>query len=492
LPVALTARGYRVGVLTPAYGLFAQLPGARRRAELSVDFAGAEHTVGLYELAGQPAAVQHYVLDHPRFAPHGPGRIYTDDPGEGPFATDASKFAFFCACSAVAVLKKALPVPDVLHLHDWQAALVLLLREFEPRYAALKKLRTVFTIHNLAMQGVRPLSGYDSALESWFPDLDYDAKIVTDPRWADCVNPMAVGIRLADALNTVSPTYAREILLPNDPQHGFSGGEGLEADLIAASNAGRLSGILNGCMYPPKKMTDKAGWRQILDVLRAEVTQWIARESRLSSAHYLADKRLAKLGPDRPRVLLTSIGRTTAQKVRLFRERTASGLSALEDILAMLGPDGLFVMVGSGDPDYERYLSEMSGRHEQFLFLNAYSDAVAELLFAGGDLFLMPSSFEPCGISQMLAMRAGQLCVVHGVGGLRDTVTDGVNGFVFDGATPTAQADAFVATVGYALEVRNSSIGRWQRMQQAAASARFSWDESAAAYEKSVYGFDNA
>ena len=491
LPSALASRGCRVGVVTPAYGQFAQLPGARQRAEVSVNFAGTEHVVGIYEVPGSHSAAEHYVLDHARFAPRGPGRIYTDDPREGPFATDASKFAFFCAASAAALVDKALPMPDVLHLHDWQTALLLLLRQYQPECATLKGLRIVLTIHNLAMQGVRPLRGDESALESWFPDLEYDDELVTDPRWTDCVNPMAVGIRLADAVNTVSPTYAREILEPSDPAHGFSGGEGLEADLRAASAAGKLSGILNGCAYPPRPSREP-GWESILGAMRADVTQWIAHERGMSSAHYLADKRLAKLPAERPRVLLTSIGRITAQKARLFREPTATGASALEKILAILGPNGLFVMIGSGDPEYERYLSSISGHDERFLFLNGYSNSLADLLYAGGDLFLMPSSFEPCGISQMLAMRAGQLCVVHGVGGLKDTVTDGVNGFVFNGDTPRAQADAFVAKVALALELRNSSFGRWQKMQQAAAAARFDWNESAAAYLKNVYGFKHA
>lgn len=490
LPAALAARGWQVAVVTPAYGMFAQLPGARRRGEIDVDFAGADRTVGLYEVPGTHDAAIYYVLEHPLFSPRGAGRIYTDDDGEGPFATDASKFAFFCATSAAALVKGALPAPTVLHLHDWQAALVLLLRHHAPAFEALGSIRTVFTIHNLAMQGVRPLRSYESSLESWFPELDYDRAVVVDPRWTDCVNPMATGIRLADAINTVSPTYAREILEPSDPARGYSGGEGLENDLRSARQTGRLTGILNGCNYP-RGSIERPDWERILGTLRAEVSRWIARESSMSSSHYLADRRLATLSSARPSVVLTSIGRITAQKVQLFRERTADGESALEKILSLLDPFGLFVMVGSGDPDLERFLSAVAARQERFLFLNGYSEAVAELLYAGGDLFLMPSTFEPCGISQMLAMRAGQLCVVHGVGGLRDTVTDGVNGFAFAGESPTEQAGEFVAMVRRALELRRSSIGRWQRMQQAAAAARFGWAESAARYEKTLYGFES-
>jgi len=488
LPVALAARGTAVAVVAPAYGTFAALPGASRRGQVDVTFAGTRARVDIYRVPGEQPNVEHYVLDHARFAPHGPGQIYTHDTADGPFATDASKFAFFCAAAGTAIVRGKLPHCDVVHLHDWPTALLLFLREFAPEYADLKKIRTVLTIHNLAMQGVRPLRGYASALESWFPAVTYPASAVVDPRWSDCVNPLAVGIRLADRVNTVSPTYAREILEPSDPARGFSGGEGLEADLAAARKAGRLEGILNGCAYPARA-AGKVGWPRVLETMRTELAQWIARSAQLSPAHYLADKRLAKLGAQRPSVVVTSIGRVVEQKMRLFRVPTRDGKSALDGILDLLGSKGLLIMVGSGDEHYEHFLNEVSARRERFVFLRGYSDALAERLYAFGDLFLMPSVFEPCGISQMLAMRSGQLCVVHGVGGLRDTVNDNVDGFVFGGAGPREQAEAFVARVGDALEMRAGSIGRWQRMQQAAAAARFSWDESAASYERVMYGF---
>ncbi|HSG63937.1 MAG TPA: glycogen/starch synthase, partial [Gammaproteobacteria bacterium] len=371
--------------MTPAYGTFAQLPGARRRADIEVDFAGSERLVGLYEVPGDSRQVTHYVLDHPLFALQGPGRIYTDDDDAGPFAADATKFAFFCAAACAALARGALPMPSVLHLHDWQTALVLLLRAHVPEFAPLRAARIVYTIHNLAMQGVRPLRGYDSALETWYPDLEYDEQIVVDPRWSDCVNPMAIGIRLADAINTVSPTYAREILEPSDPARGYSGGEGLEDDLRAVKAAGKLTGILNGCTYP-EDSASKPTWEALVGTLCAEVCQWIAREPSVRSAHYLADKRLAALPAGRPATLLTSIGRLTEQKARLFRERTKGGASALESILASVGPGGLLVMVGSGARDYERYFSEMAARHERFLFINGYSEEVAQSLYASGDL----------------------------------------------------------------------------------------------------------
>lgn len=210
------------------------------------------------------------------------------------------------------------------------------------------------------------------------------------------------------------------------------------------------------------------------------------------SAHYLADQRLSQLSGRGPDMVLTSVGRIAAQKTQLFRESSADGVSALQAILATLGGNGLFVMLGSGDREYETFLTEVAANHDNFLFLRGYSEALSESLYAGGNLFLMPSSFEPCGISQMLAMRAGQLCVVHAVGGLGDTVRDNVTGFVFNGETRSAQATNFVTRVAAALALRKSSGERWRKMELAAAAMRFSWDASAAAYEQDLYGIDGS
>jgi starch synthase len=119
--------------------------------------------------------------------------------------------------------------------------------------------------------------------------------------------------------------------------------------------------------------------------------------------------------------------------------------------------------------------------------LNGYSDIIAPLLFANGDLFLMPSSFEPCGISQMVAMRDGQPCLVHAVGGLKDTVQDGVNGFAFSGATIIEQVDRFVATTEKALKLFFEDKKSWERMQKKALNTRFTWEKSAKKYIDLLY-----
>ena len=211
-----------------------------------------------------------------------------------------------------------------------------------------------------------------------------------------------------------------------------------------------------------------------------------------SRFHAIAKQRLAALPKRRPRHVLTSVGRLVRQKASLMLEPLHDGRPALVHVLDALDHQGVLILLGSGEAEYENRIADIAERADNLLFLCGYSATLAEPLYRSGDLFLMPSSFEPCGISQMLAMRAAQPCVVHGVGGLSDTVTDGANGFVFTGPTPTEQAEAFVAKVAYALELRQSSRKHWQRLRRAAAAARFDWSQSAAAYEKDLYGIESA
>lgn len=489
-PPALAARGCEVTVLTPAYGAFASLSGARALGSATVSFRGSREQLSFHEVPGRRAhaGVRHIVVDHPLFAACGAGRIYCHDPPATPFATDASKFALFCRAAAEALVRGVLARPTVAHLHDWHAALLLVLRRFHPAYASLRDLHTVFTIHNLALQGIRPFAGHPSSLEYWYPDLVYDRSAIADPRWPNCVNPMAVGVRLADAVHTVSPTYAREILEPSAVSaRGYYGGEGLEVDLRQAHASQRLFGILNGCEYPDEPPCPPPAWPELVRLVQGQLLHWAGAESALPGAHFVADKRLSRWADRAPAVVLTSVGRVTEQKVRLLREPDASGRPALEGVLEALGDEGVYVFLGTGDALYEQFFSQASARFDNFVFLRGYSDAVSRALYAAGDLFIMPSSFEPCGISQMLAMRAGQPCLVHDVGGLSDTVRHGVNGFAFDGERLVDQADALVATARAALELRRTDAPRWDAIRKAAASARFSWDETVEAYIQKLY-----
>ena len=149
--------------------------------------------------------------------------------------------------------------------------------------------------------------------------------------------------------------------------------------------------------------------------------------------------------------------------------------------------NGMFVILGSGTAEYEQLLMASSQRHERLLFVRGYSERMANALYVNGTLFVMPSSFEPCGISQMIAMREGQPCIVHAVGGLKDTVQHGVTGFTFSGGTPLDQADEFLRTVEEAVRMFNQQPEEWKRIASAAKNARFTWEKSAKQYDTLMY-----
>ncbi len=471
-------------MLTPSYGRLHLLDGARDLEPVTTTFRGSDQRVGVHEIPLADSNVRYIVLDHGFLVPTEPGIVYHDDTGSRPYATDADKFAFFSAAAA-AWIDAQDELPAAIHLHDWHAGVFAILREYDPRYARLRDVPTFFTIHNLSYQGQRPLTGDLSSLEAWFPDLEYDEQAIGDPDAERVVNPMAAAIRLADRINAVSPTYAEEIQRPSDPSSGFIGGEGLEDDLTRAAADGRLVGILNGCHYdlPESK---PPGWPALKESAVAAISSWLERQPG-EAAHELALDRLAALRRRRPMHVLTSVGRVVDQKMRLMVANTDAGKVALEQVLEELGSRGVLFLLGSGEKRYEDALLGIAKNAENLVFLRGYAEAFGQALYDAGDLFLMPSSFEPCGISQMLAMRAGQPCVVHGVGGLRDTVEHGVTGFVFGGDSPTELASNFVHCVSEALTLREEHPNRWHRISAAAKKVRFDWKSSAEQYVRLFY-----
>lgn len=489
-----------VSVVCPSYGFLHENP----KASLgTVEFAfGCERlTAELFEVEGKRphAGVRQLVLHHAAFettdSASGRKMIYVDDGAEHPFDSDATKFACFNAAVAQAVLQGTFGDVDIVHLHDWHAGFYLMLREFDPSLSDLRSKRTVFTIHNLALQGIRPLDGYASSLKAWFPSLNYELSTVQDPEYHDCMNPMAVGVRLADKVHVVSPGYVPEVCQPsrprrNDPHCVFFGGEGLEGELQAAREQGRLVGILNGCEYEATPQTllprDEDSWRNLLRGLVAELAGWY--QSSQTFPNWLAHQRLSNwLDNDRPRpsVVMTSVTRVVDQKVRLMQ--TPKEAPPLDRILTEAGDDVVYLLAGNGDHGYETFLHDVARKHDNFVFLNGYSHHGAELLYQAGDLFLMPSAFEPCGISQMLAMRDGQPCVVHSIGGLKDTVHDGETGFTFSGGTPEELGDGFVETTRRAIDLKRHSETDFVSIRDAAFGKRFLWSDSVRSYLSDLY-----
>ena len=491
----MLSTGVDCDVVLPSYGVYQKDALAKHVTDARVAFAGSQQLVGLYRLDDQ-GGVGCWVVDHPLFSSP-PGQIYHHDPDDQPFATDANIYALFCASVVQLLVDKAFPVPDVVHLHDWHAATFAVLARSHRQLATTK---LVYSIHNLALQGVRPLSGHPSSLLSWFPKLTMDLKSLRDPTYPDCYNPTRAAIGLVDKVHVVSPTYAREVLESSEPELGLHGGEGLEFDLQIRSDEDDLVGILNGCAYSQElessETTNSAEERVVqrsilLRSMKQTLALWIGEHDALRSSDYLARESLASLDKTLAGCfLLTSVGRITPQKVGLLlHKRDGSRETLLDRLLDVLEDRGALVMLGTGDVALERQLVEHAARHTNFLFLQGYSDSIADTLYRAGDLFLMPSLFEPCGISQLLAMRSGQPCLVHATGGLKDTVRDNVDGFQFDGEDLDEKSRNCELTLRRALDVQGTGKD-FQEMRLNAQANRFTWEQTAKLYSERLYKRD--
>lgn len=488
IPRALAAVDARITVIIPAYGSFHLLPDAQRVGACKTLFRGKAERIEVYELyADMDPGVRYLVLHNPLFGACGAGRVYCNDDETQPFATDASKFALFCVAGLSVINEGIIGEVDVLHLHDWHTALATALIKFDPAFESLKPLRSVFSIHNIALQGIRPFAENASSLQAWFPHLHYNPEDLSDPRWPHCVNPVAAAIRMSDVVHTVSPTYAQEIIQANDPQRGFHGGEGLEHDLQRAADQGRLVGIINGIDYT-RPTAESLSWPQFVQQVADELLTIMARKPELRSIDYLAHQRLLRWqNLTHPKHIITGVGRLADQKMALLLQASDNGDIPLDTLMNSLDGRGLFVLLGSGDADLERQCRLIASRHPHFLFINQYSDRLAELLFANGDLFLMPSSFEPCGISQMLSMRQGQPCLAHAVGGLRDTIKDNSDGFLFAGDSLSSQSLALQTRFEDILSMREQRPDTYRDIATTACQQRFEWRSSAERYLAELY-----
>ncbi len=491
IPLSLASVGQQVEVVMPGYGAFSKLSGAQYITSLQVMFSGHFQSVDIFKINvnNSQSKVTQWVIEHPLFAIGGEGKIYCNDPDNRPFASDATKFALFSAAVAKAIVSQVFGKIDVLHLHDWHTAMVSVLRAFDPEYQQLKLIKTVYTIHNLALQGIRPLDGDESSLKAWFPYLPYEQGKINDPRYPHCINPMRAGINLSDKVHAVSPNYAAEILQPSNAELGFFGGEGLENDLRYAADTGRLYGILNGCEYPNKTIK-RLTLNNLMLLAENELIKWLANKPLVDSAHLIAMTRIKQLISQKFKakpVVLTSVGRITDQKVKLFQKVMANGETALEQLLIILGDNGVFILLGSGDATLENFLTKVAAKHSNFIFLKGYSEALSESIYSSGDLFLMPSSFEPCGISQMLSMRAGQPCLAHSVGGLKDTINHDENGFTFNGDNPQHQAENMLRCFKSALNKKKKKTKDWDTITTNAFKSRFLWRDVAQDYIRYLY-----
>lgn len=482
IPYALSEHGLTVSVVVPDYGQ--EQLNRHFIADIAVPFRQHLETASLW-LVESTEGVNQYVISHSLFSDNG-GKIYCDDGANRPFASDATKFAFFSAAVCEIIEHRIIDNLDVIHLHDWHAAGVSVLAKFSPRFVYLKTLKLVYTVHNLALQGIRPFNHDESSLEAWFPTLNYDGHQICDHQYPHCYNPMRSGLNLCDVIHVVSPTYSFEVQETSRPDEGFFGGEGLEHDMRLAASQGRLFGILNGCNY---SLVDKGklSYSEYLSEAEKCIFKWMSKSNLIETKHYIAHQRVSNWKALKEKAIVSSVGRITDQKVLLLMQKSANGI-VLDDLALVADKfNSNIVILGSGDPYIESQFMQVMARRENVLFLNGYDQKLGDTLYPLGKLFLMPSSFEPCGISQMLAMRDGQPCLVHGVGGLKDTVLHNETGFVFNGESLVQQIENLIESFEQALSLLNTNESQYNDISRNAKSARFEWHGLAHEYISKLY-----
>ena len=481
VPRQISERGDKVHVIVPAYSRLHHQ--GTLKTTLNFQLRNTIYTAELYEVIPKKEFrnVYHYVIHHPEIEAGDIAHMYHNDPKE-PFYTDAIKYFIFCTAVAEAIKNGAFGRLDIVHLHDWHASTLLFLRKYEEAYSNLNEIRFVYSIHNLAIQGIRPFENNYSSVRNWFPNIDIDYKGLQDYRYQDCINLMAVGIRFADAVHTVSPSYKEDILLPSRPPE-FIGGEGLEEDLKRADNEGRLFGILNGSNYSNIRTAEKDNL--YTNILKA-IFPWLQEEGKKYKADFLAhtgEKVLPYLQQP-PSFVVSSVARLTEQKFYFIMRSPDAFVSILKKLEEV---NGVFVLLGTGVPEYEELFRGLSYENKNLIFINGQSEDVIDSIYMDSYMYFMPSLFEPCGISQMLAMRNGNPCFVHHTGGLKDTVEHMVTGFAFDGDTYDAKIANMVTAFDVALDVFKNDQPKWKAIRENAQKMRFTWKKSVDDYYRELY-----
>jgi starch synthase len=448
LPLALSRLAARMRLFLPGYPrAIAAAAGKSVRLALD-DFMGAG-PLRLIAAHMPDTGLPVWLMDCPSLFARG-GGLYQDEHGRD-WPDNATRFALFSHCAAR--LAEGALVPgewaDIVHVNDWHAALVPLLLSATGDGAPA----TVLTVHNLAFQGLFPRG------------LEAELGLPGDPASAESLefwgklSFLKAGLRFADHITTVSPTYAREILTP---------AQGCGLDGVLRQREAILTGILNGADY--------GVWDPASDPFIP---------ANFSSAD-LSGKRLCKaalqhrLGlepaPDTPLVAYVS---------RLAHQKMADVVA--EALPEILGQEVQFALLGEGDRAIERALGAHAARYEGRLAIRiGYEEGLAHGLYAGADILLHPSRFEPCGLAQLYALRYGTLPVVRRVGGLADTIVDaadgaaalhGANGFAFGDDS----AAAMIGGLDRALALYREPLA-WRRLQRNAMGRDFGWNASAERY----------
>ena len=362
-------------------------------------------------------------------------------------AVDVRKFTLFSLAS-LAACEETGWLPDVVHANDWHTApAVIALARRRAAQPAWQRTASLLTVHNLAYMG----AGGEAGLQAFGLGPSSDGSL---PNWARAL-PLPLGLLHADGITAVSPTYAREILSPEF-------GCGLETFL--ATRQDRIRGILNGI--------DPANWNPTTD----------------SSLVQTYDLTHLGLRPANKAALAQDLGWTHQAGVPVMAMVTRLDFQKGVDLVLQALPRLLdlawrFVLLGTGDQDLEQMSAARAAAYpDRIRFLPRFDPRLARRIYAGADLLLVPSRFEPCGLTQMIAMRYGCIPLVRAVGGLRDTILpageDGSGtGFLFQ----EAEAVALEGVLRQAISAFQQK-DRWRQLQEQAMRQDFSWEKSAAAY----------
>ena len=461
LSIALAKLGHEVRIVIPRYysidrGALALLPGA-----LGVPVGGGEEWSAVYTapLPGttkkKPVSV--YFVDHEVF--FGKDGIY-GTPVEPDFLDNPRRFTFFCR-AAFQLCRKLCWFPDVIHAHDWPAALAPVYLKFAERVAGsrggFEKTVSALTIHNLGYQGIYYKDNFDYTGLGW--DVFYNAGFED---W-NMLNFLKAGLYSADKLNTVSPNYAEET---KTQAHGF------RLDGVLRYRSADYSGILNGI--------DTAVWNPQKDTLIPQ--KYSPADMSGKAAAKAALQRYFGLVEDPEVPVIGMVTRLTDQKGvgQLFGPGYGPIWPICRDMRVQM------VLIGSGESWCEHEIMSLSARLSNFKAKIGYSEEISHLIEAGSDFFLMPSRYEPCGLNQMYSLAYGTLPIVRRTGGLVDTVENydegrGTGtGFLFDDLNPSA----IYNTAGWAVWAWYNQREHIDAMRLRAMQQNFSWEKSARKYVK--------
>ena len=441
LPSALRSFGDEVAVLIPRYASIDLKTARRVYDSLPIYLGPARYDTSIYQAAEEYPL---YLLDCP--ALYGRKGFYGESGIDYP--DNHIRFAVF-ARAALAVAR-VLFRTDIFHCHDWQTGLLpaylRTLFSTDPTFLGAK---TLFTIHNLGYQGLFPKSVLAEVA------LDPSVYRPDGMEFFGRVSYIKGGIEFADALHTVSPTYAREI---QTPEYGF----GLDGVLRARANV--LTGILNGVDY--------SEWSPDVDLLiPARFTPSDLGGKQVCKQHLLREFGLPAEAMARP--LVGIVSRFTRQK----------GADLIVEVAGQMVAEDLYlVALGSGDPEYEEFFRRMASEYPDRIAVRVgFDNQLAHRIEAGADIFLMPSRYEPCGLNQIYSLRYGTVPVVRATGGLDDTIEEGT-GFKFG----EYSGEALLAAVRAAVAAF-ANQDAWRDMMRRGMRKDFSWKASAALYS-ALYG----